>query len=145
MMVMVFQYPQNIRLQKVIYLRFWNDLKRIRKVKGWTFYSVKEWDYLGLCDIFEKGLQKVRKTHIPSVFHIQECTQPYGHSTSGSHERYKSVERLKWEQELDCITHFQNWIISKGFLLNNLTYLCLLNNLTANGIQKNPLKILSWT
>ena len=65
------------------------------EVGGLNIYKVKGWDYAALCDTFKKGINKVRETHIPALFHVQEITQPQGHSTSGSHERYKSKQRLE--------------------------------------------------
>jgi pyruvate/2-oxoglutarate/acetoin dehydrogenase E1 component/TPP-dependent pyruvate/acetoin dehydrogenase alpha subunit len=81
---------------------------------GLEIYTVKGWDYAGLCETFEAGLQKVRDTHVPAVFHVEEITQPQGHSTSGSHERYKDSERLEWEKEWDCIKKMRLWIIENG-------------------------------
>ncbi len=80
--------------------------------KGIDLYQVNAWDYPGLCDAYMKGIAKVRETHIPAVFHIREATQPQGHSTSGSHERYKSKERLEWEKEFDCIRKMREWMIA---------------------------------
>jgi len=82
--------------------------------RGLDIYAVKAWDYQGLCDTFMEGIAKIRETHIPAIFHIQECTQQFGHSTSGSHERYKPASRLAWEKEMDCNRHFEEWIISEG-------------------------------
>ncbi|MCG7860519.1 thiamine pyrophosphate-dependent enzyme, partial [Flavihumibacter sediminis] len=59
-------------------------------------------------------IQKIRDTHIPAIFHIEEITQPQGHSTSGSHERYKSPERLEWERSFDCIKKFKEWILENA-------------------------------
>lgn len=73
--------------------------------------SAKAWDYAGLCAMYLKNVAKVRKDHIPALFHISEVTQPQGHSTSGSHERYKSKERLAWEEEYDCIKKMRQWMI----------------------------------
>ncbi|MCO5237354.1 MAG: thiamine pyrophosphate-dependent enzyme [Chitinophagaceae bacterium] len=81
---------------------------------GIDLYKVKGWDYAGLCEVFEKGIQKVRETHIPAVFHVEEVTQPQGHSTSGSHERYKSQERLEWEREWDCLKKMKEWILANA-------------------------------
>ena len=75
---------------------------------------MKGWDYAGMCEIFESGLQKVRNTHVPALFHVEELTQPQGHSTSGSHERYKSPERLQWEREWDCVKKMREWIIENS-------------------------------
>lgn len=81
---------------------------------GMEIYTCPAWDYPALCQLYETGIEKVRKTHIPALFHIQEVTQPQGHSTSGSHERYKSPERLQWERDNDCILKMRQWMISEG-------------------------------
>lgn len=81
---------------------------------GIDIYNVKGWDYAGMCEIFEAGLQKVRNTHVPALFHVEELTQPQGHSTSGSHERYKSPERLQWERDWDCVKKMREWIIENS-------------------------------
>jgi len=89
-------------------------LKGVQKdedTNGINIYKVKGWDYAGMCEVFEAGLDKIRQTHIPAVFHVEEITQPQGHSTSGSHERYKDAERLQWEREWDCIKKMKEWII----------------------------------
>ncbi len=78
---------------------------------GVNIYKVKAWDYAALCETFEMALQRVRETHTPAMFHIEEVTQPQGHSTSGSHERYKSPERLQWERDWDCLKKMKEWII----------------------------------
>jgi pyruvate/2-oxoglutarate/acetoin dehydrogenase E1 component/TPP-dependent pyruvate/acetoin dehydrogenase alpha subunit len=80
------------------------------QTNGLNIYRVKAWDYAGMCEVFEEALQKVRETHVPAVFHIEEVTQPQGHSTSGSHERYKSPERLEWERDWDCIKKMREWL-----------------------------------
>ncbi len=79
---------------------------------GYRFYVVKGWDYHALCDAYLEGVPKVRETHTPALFHITEMTQPQGHSTSGSHERYKSKERLAWEAEYDCNRKMREWMIA---------------------------------
>lgn len=78
---------------------------------GLRIYKAKAWDYPSLVSTFKKGIEQMRKDHVPAIFHIQEVTQPQGHSTSGSHERYKSKERLQWEQDWDCIRKFREFII----------------------------------
>ena len=78
---------------------------------GILIYKGKGWDYPGLIKMYEEGIDKCRREHIPVLFHIEEVTQPLGHSTSGSHERYKSEERLKWEEEFDPIRKMREWII----------------------------------
>lgn len=81
---------------------------------GVDIYRVKAWDYAGMCEVFEAGIRSARQTHIPVVFHVEEVTQPQGHSTSGSHERYKSPERLEWEREWDGIKKMKEWIIDNA-------------------------------
>ena len=79
--------------------------------KGFDIIKVKAWDYPALIEAYEKAEKLAREEHIPSIIHVIEMTQPTGHSTSGSHERYKSKERLKWEEDFDCIKKFSEWII----------------------------------
>ena len=81
---------------------------------GIEIYRVKGWDYAGMCEVFEAGIQKIRATHTPALFHVEELTQPQGHSTSGSHERYKSPEQLQWEREWDCVKKLKEWIIDNA-------------------------------
>jgi 2-oxoisovalerate dehydrogenase E1 component len=80
---------------------------------GILIYKGKGWDYPGLIKLYEEGISICRRDHIPVLFHIDEVTQPLGHSTSGSHERYKSEERLKWEEEFDPIRKMREWIIDQ--------------------------------
>ena len=82
------------------------------KTGGVHIETVKGWDYAALVSTIKKGVQRTRDTHIPTLFHIQEITQPQGHSTSGSHERYKSKERLEFEKEMDCLVKMREFIIS---------------------------------
>jgi pyruvate/2-oxoglutarate/acetoin dehydrogenase E1 component/TPP-dependent pyruvate/acetoin dehydrogenase alpha subunit len=92
-------------------------LKGFQKIEGTNgihILKVKAWDYAGMCETFEEGITKARETHTPVVFHVEEVTQPQGHSTSGSHERYKSPERLQWERDWDCIKKMKEWIIENG-------------------------------
>src|SRR5674476_1691479 len=79
---------------------------------GIRIFKGKGWDYAGLIKLYEEGIAICREQHTPVVFHIEEVTQPQGHSTSGSHERYKSEERLKWEIEFDPIRKMREWILS---------------------------------
>jgi len=78
---------------------------------GMLIYTVKGWNYPALCAVFEKVTEKVRNESRPALIHVQELTQPQGHSTSGSHERYKTGERLEWEHKYDCNLKFEEWII----------------------------------
>ena len=81
---------------------------------GFDIYVVKGWDYPALIDAYHKAADVARIEQMPSIVHVSELTQPLGHSTSGSQERYKSKERLEWEAEYDCIKKFREWIISEG-------------------------------
>ena len=83
---------------------------------GFDIYTVNGWDYPTLIEVYQKAVKVARVEHMPSVIHVSELTQPQGHSTSGSHERYKSKERLEWEQEFDCIKKFREWILSQGYV-----------------------------
>lgn len=85
--------------------------RRDEKHEGYEIFKVNGWDYAALIDTYEKAEKLARESHIPVIIHVKELTQPQGHSTSGSHERYKSEERLNWEREYDCNKKFKEWII----------------------------------
>ena len=78
---------------------------------GYEIFVVNGWDYVQLIDTYNKASKIAREQHIPVLIHVKELTQPQGHSTSGSHERYKSPERLQWEQNFDCVTQMRKWIL----------------------------------
>ncbi len=82
--------------------------------RGYDLYQVRGWDYPALLEIYQRAAQVAREHHIPSLVHVTELTQPQGHSTSGSHERYKSAERLKFEEEFDCVRKMREWILESG-------------------------------
>lgn len=84
------------------------------KEQGFKIYRVNGWDYENLVKTYKEGIALVREKHIPAIFHITEVTQPQGHSTSGSHERYKTKERLQWEKDFDCLVQMRKWMIDKG-------------------------------
>src|SRR5690348_10380510 len=81
---------------------------------GFDIYVARGWDYAGLVDTYATAIEKVRREHKPALIHVTEMTQPQGHSTSGSHERYKSKERLRFESEYDCVARMREWIIESG-------------------------------
>ena len=81
---------------------------------GIDIHVLRGWDYAGLVDGYLRGIERVRAGHKPAIFHVVEITQPQGHSTSGSHERYKSKERLKFEKDFDCIARMREWLIEQG-------------------------------
>jgi len=82
---------------------------------GIDIYVAKGWDYPELCSTYLEAVDRVRRDHMPAIIHVTELTQPYGHSTSGNHERYKSQKRLEWEKEFDCLGKMREWILERGF------------------------------
>ena len=95
--------------------------------KGYEIITVNGWDYANLVSVYRKAAEIARDEHVPVLIHVTELTQPQGHSTSGSHERYKTKERLAWESEFDCIKQMKKWLIENGF--------CTEDKLDAIGIQ----------
>ncbi|MGH2582839.1 MAG: alpha-ketoacid dehydrogenase subunit alpha/beta [Anaerolineales bacterium] len=86
------------------------------KGDGFDLYKVRGWDYPALVETYEQATTTARREHVPAIIHVYEMTQPQGHSTSGSHERYKSPERLKWEEDFDCLNKFREWIIENDLV-----------------------------
>jgi pyruvate/2-oxoglutarate/acetoin dehydrogenase E1 component/TPP-dependent pyruvate/acetoin dehydrogenase alpha subunit len=86
--------------------------------KGIEVLTVKGWDYVALLETYQLAARICREEHVPVLVHVQELTQPQGHSTSGSHERYKSKDRLAWEVEHDCNRTFRQWILENGYATN---------------------------
>lgn len=84
------------------------------KNNGYEIFIVKAWDYTALIETYEKAVKIAREEHCPVLIHVEEVTQPQGHSTSGSHERYKSKERLEWEAEYCCVKKFKEWILENN-------------------------------
>ena len=85
--------------------------QRDEKNNGYEIIVVNGWDYVQLIDVYNKASKIAREEHVPILIHVKELTQPQGHSTSGSHERYKDANRLKWEQDFDCIAKMRSWIL----------------------------------
>ncbi len=85
--------------------------KKKIKDQGIHIFNVKGWDYASLINVYDRAVQRARETHAPVLIHVEQLTQPQGHSTSGSHERYKSKNRLQWEKNTDCIEKFIEWIV----------------------------------
>lgn len=90
-------------------------LQRNEQEKGFEIITVKGWDYTALVETYQYAEKLARNEHVPVLIHVQELTQPLGHSSSGSHQRYKSEDRLNWEKEFDCNLKTRNWILSNGF------------------------------
>lgn len=108
---------------------------------GMYIFTCKAYDYAGLCAMYEEGIQLIREQHVPVLFHIIDVTQPQGHSTSGSHERYKSKERLQWEIDFDCIKKLKDFILE-----NALAEESQLEEITKNAIQEvKDAKNAAWT
>ncbi|HET8885403.1 MAG TPA: thiamine pyrophosphate-dependent dehydrogenase E1 component subunit alpha, partial [Salinimicrobium sp.] len=84
-------------------------------LKGYEIFVVNGWDYPTLVETYEKASKISRESHCPVLIHVRELTQPQGHSTSGSHERYKNEERLQWERDYDCNVKFREWILENNF------------------------------
>jgi len=88
--------------------------QRTETEKGYEIFTVNGWDYPSLIATYQKAADIAREEHVPVLIHVQQVTQPQGHSTSGSHERYKSKERLAWEVEYDCNAQMRKWMIENG-------------------------------
>ena len=119
-------------------------LKGFQKDKngeGFDIVKVKAWDYPALIAAYEKAEKLARERHIPSIIHVIEMTQPTGHSTSGSHERYKSKERLQWEIDYDCNTKFKEWIIESG--IATLEELDIIDKESVESVKKQKKE--AWT
>lgn len=102
--------PASYQTTKGSISKILQGFQRTETEPGFEIVTVKGWDYVGLCSAYEQAEEICRKEHVPVLFHVTEVTQPQGHSTSGSHERYKSKERLTWEIEYDCIKKMREWI-----------------------------------
>ena len=89
-----------------------SGLQKQEGTNGINIYKLRGWDYGGMCEVLEEAIQHIRVTHTPALFHVEEITQPQGHSTSGSHERYKDQNRLQWEKDWDCMKQMRKWIIA---------------------------------
>jgi len=106
--------PQRFHTIKESISQLLAGFQKSEKQSGIEIFSVKGWDYAALCDTYQKAAALCRSQHIPVLIHVEEMTQPQGHSTSGSHERYKSPERLAWEAAHDCNKKMRLWIINQG-------------------------------
>ena len=116
--------PRELQTTKGSISEALKGLQKKEGTNGINIYKVKAWDYSGMCEVFEMAIRNMRETHIPALFHVEEVTQPQGHSTSGSHERYKTPERLEWERTWDANRKFREWIIANALAseeeLNNI-------------------------
>jgi len=106
--------PNDVQTTKADISEVLKGFQRDEKGAGLEIFKVKGWDYPGLCETYERAAKISREKHIPVLIHVTEMTQPLGHSSSGSHERYKSAERLAWEEEYDCIAKMRAWMLESG-------------------------------
>lgn len=106
--------PKEYHTTKQSISKFLAGLQRTETEKGFEILTVRGWDYPVLIDTYQKASAIARKEHVPCLVHVTELTQPQGHSTSGSHERYKPKKRLQWEQAHDCLLKMKEWILEEG-------------------------------
>ncbi|MGN6339919.1 MAG: alpha-ketoacid dehydrogenase subunit alpha/beta [Ginsengibacter sp.] len=106
--------PKKYQTTKGSISKAMSGLQKKDDSNGINIYRLKGWDYAGMCEILDEAIKNIRETHVPALFHVDELTQPQGHSTSGSHERYKSPERLEWEKKWDAKKQMRDWIIANS-------------------------------
>jgi pyruvate/2-oxoglutarate/acetoin dehydrogenase E1 component/TPP-dependent pyruvate/acetoin dehydrogenase alpha subunit len=106
--------PKKYQTTKGSISKAMSGLQKKEDSNGINIYKLKGWDYAGMCEILDEAIRNIRETHVPALFHVDELTQPQGHSTSGSHERYKSPERLEWEKKWDAKKQMRDWIIANS-------------------------------
>ncbi|NGM61358.1 transketolase [Sphingobacterium sp. SGG-5] len=106
--------PNEIQTTKADISEALKGFQRDENGEGFEIFKVRGWDYPGLCEAYEKATKIAREQHIPCIVHVTELSQPLGHSSSGSHERYKSTERLAWEKEFDCNMQMRSWLLDAG-------------------------------
>lgn len=102
--------PAKLQTTKEDISEILSGFQREEGSNGYEIFKVRGWDYVALCETYERAIKVCREEHVPVLIHVMEMTQPQGHSTSGSHERYKSKDRLAWEAEHDCLTQMRKWI-----------------------------------
>ena len=107
--------PNELHTTKESISKALEGFRRSEEYNGIEIITVKGWDYPGLVTAYKEAASLARREHVPVLIHVEEMTQPQGHSTSGSHERYKPKERLAWELEYDCILKMREWILAEGF------------------------------
>ncbi len=106
--------PAKLQTTKEDISEILKGFQREANTNGYEIFKVRGWDYVALCETYEKAITLCRDEHVPVLIHVTEMTQPQGHSTSGSHERYKSKDRLAWEDEHDCLLQMRKWIITSA-------------------------------
>ncbi len=106
--------PNEVQTAKADISEVLKGFQRENDSNGIEIFKVRGWDYPALCEVYEQAARYAREEHVPCVVHVTELTQPQGHSTSGSHERYKSAERLEWEDAFDCNLKMRDWLLQSG-------------------------------
>ena len=106
--------PKEYQTTKSSISKALSGLQKTEESNGINIYNLKGWDYAGMCEVLEVAIKNIRKTHTPALFHVEEITQPQGHSTSGSQERYKNHDRLVWEHNWECRKQMREWILSNA-------------------------------
>ncbi|MDO3645036.1 thiamine pyrophosphate-dependent enzyme [Mucilaginibacter sp. L3T2-6] len=106
--------PARLQTTKEDISEILKGFQRSEGTNGYEIFKVKGWDYVALCETYERAVAMCRAEHVPVLIHVVEMTQPQGHSTSGSHERYKSKERLAWEEEYDCLAQMRKWMVASA-------------------------------
>jgi TPP-dependent pyruvate/acetoin dehydrogenase alpha subunit len=111
--------PKEYQTTKSSISKALSGLQKNEDSNGINIYNLKGWDYAGMCEVVEIAIKNIRETHTPALFHVEEITQPQGHSTSGSQERYKTHERLNWEKHWECKKQMREWIIANALADDN--------------------------
>ncbi len=111
--------PKEYQTTKSSISKALSGLQKTEDSNGINIYNLKGWDYAGMCEVLEMAIKHIRETHTPALFHVEEITQPQGHSTSGSQERYKTSERLAWENQWECKKQMREWIIENALAVDN--------------------------
>ncbi|MFB9845481.1 alpha-ketoacid dehydrogenase subunit alpha/beta [Mucilaginibacter ginsenosidivorans] len=106
--------PASLQTTKEDISEILKGFQREQGTNGYEIFKVRGWDYVALCETYERAVELCRTEHVPVLIHVTEMTQPQGHSTSGSHERYKSKERLGWENEHDCLLQMRKWMVESA-------------------------------
>src|SRR6195952_4460467 len=108
--------PAKLQTTKENISEILKGFQREDSTNGYEIFKVRGWDYVALCETYERAIEVCRREHVPVLIHVTEMTQPQGHSTSGSHERYKSKERLAWEDEHDCLLQMRKWMLETAII-----------------------------
>lgn len=108
--------PASIQTTKEDISEILSGFQRETGTNGYEIFKVRGWDYVALCETYERAITVCREEHVPVLIHVVEMTQPQGHSTSGSHERYKTKDRLTWESDYDCLLQMRNWMIESAII-----------------------------